>query len=411
MTDGRELTMPKLGLTMTEGVVAEWLRQPGDRFRAGDVVVIVETDKIGNDVEAPADGELLEILVSVGDTALVGDPLARWSLEGGLASPSPERPRQTQAPACQKEEAAGVSVASSTAATVSERIIATPLARRLALELGLSLDVIRGSGPYGRIKAVDVEGANTRLPVVDTPAPPPYAVAEPPTGPARAWSRPTRQQAAMARRMAAAKRDIPHFYLATEAEVSKLLVLKEQLATDRLKKARPTLTAFVTLAFAKTLREFPDARRLWVDDGIVGPGGVDVGIAIHTERGLYAPVLKDVGDLGFRVLSERLAELTARARAGALTPDDLTGGVATISNGGMFDVTYMTPIINHGQSSILGVGSVRKIFRPDAAGNPELRREMGLVLSCDHRIFDGVFGLRILNTMREYIEDPMLLFL
>ena len=156
----------------------------------------------------------------------------------------------------------------------------------------------------------------------------------------------------------------------------------------------------------------PAVNRLWRDDSIHQPASVEIGLAIDTPAGLVAPTLRDVGDADIWTIARRADALTDRARVGSLTAADAGGSpTMTLSNAGMHDVTWMTSIIPPGQSAILGVGTTRSIFRPDAAGRPELRRELGLVLSCDHRVFDGVAGLALLNGIRAHLLRPLGLLL
>jgi pyruvate dehydrogenase E2 component (dihydrolipoamide acetyltransferase) len=268
------------------------------------------------------------------------------------------------------------------------RVVATPLARRLARQAGIRLDGLPGSGPGGRIKAVDVEAAIARSEDARRDADGPGADA-------------ARIAAA---RMVGAKRDIPHFYLASEVEVSALESLRGCLKQEG---RGISLSCFLVAAIVRALAADRAAMRVWRSGGPARLVRIDLGVAIDTPAGLVAPVLKGLDALDLHTIASRLAALTGRARAGALRPDDLDGEpMMTLSNAGMHDVTWMTSIIPPGQSAILGTGSVRATFRPDAQGQPVVAREMGLVLSCDHRIFDGVSGLALLNRIRKALSRP-----
>ncbi len=329
----RKLLMPKLGLTMTEGTVIEWPIAVGGTFARGEVCVVVETDKVANEIEAPEAGRLLNILVPAGDTVPVGSVLAEWETE-----------------AKQSEAQAGTAVAPTAAVT--------PVAAA-------------GPEPVRR-KA----GAS---------------------------------ELAAARRLTAAKQNIPHFYLSTEIEVSALQAQRAQWNADA---ARPklTLTYLFLAALARTLAAQPKLNRIWDDEYYVELPGVDLGVAVNTERGLTVPVLRNADRMDLGQLATAAAGLVARARGGELSPHEVGGGAITLSNAGMFDVTYMGSIINPGQAAILGVGSERRRFRPDESGAPRLVREIGVVLSCDHRVLDGVRGLQLLNGVRERLELPAQLF-
>ncbi|MBI1198683.1 MAG: 2-oxo acid dehydrogenase subunit E2 [Phenylobacterium sp.] len=402
-----DLLMPKLGLTMTEGVVSQWSCQPGGRFAPGDILLVVETEKIANDVEATASGVLREILVPEGETVPVGAPIARWEPDGAVKAAAAPVSSQTAAAPTGREE--GRQVADLTSRRPEgARVVATPYARRLAAERGIDIPSIAGRGEGGRIRAADVLAASANgepdAPAVSVPE------AEPAFRGGGKLVQPTGYQRSAARRLSAAKRDTPHFYLSAEVDVGELLGLRQKLVSGG-GIERLTLTPLFLLAMAQALREEPNANRVWSDDGIVAFDTVDVGLAVHTHVGLLVPMLRDAGSLTLRQIAAEASRLTTRTRAGDLSLDDFGGGAATLSNGGMFDVTYMSSIITPGQSSILGVGSVRSVFRPDVEGRPILRQEIGLVLSCDHRVFDGVLGLRLLSRIRGYLQDPLSLLI
>jgi pyruvate dehydrogenase E2 component (dihydrolipoamide acetyltransferase) len=325
----QQLLMPKLGLTMTEGTVVEWPIAVGGTFARGTVCVVVETDKVANEIEAPEAGRLLKVLVQEGETVPVGSVLAEWETD-----------------AAQGEAPAGAS-----AATEAVAAAAPEPARRKA-------------------------GAS---------------------------------ELAAARRLTAAKQNIPHFYLSTEIEVSALQVQREQWNADGT-RPKLTLTHLILAALARTLAAQPELNRVWDEEYFVDLSSIDIGIAVNTDRGLIVPVLRNADRMDLGQLAQAVTGLVARARSGELSPDEVGGGAITLSNAGMFDVTYMGSIINPGQAAILGVGSERRRFRPDASGAPQLAREIGVVLSCDHRVLDGVRGLKLLNGVRERLELPAPLF-
>ena len=325
MSTVRQLVMPKLGLTMTEGTVSEWPMAEGARFERGTVYLVVETDKVANEVEAPDAGKLVRILVPQGETVPVGTVLAEWEAEGAA------------------------------------------------------------------------EGAA-----------PPAAPASPPAH-ERRWRKANPIELGAARKLVESKQQIPHFYLATEIEVSRLQAMRERWNAER-SPTRITLTHVFVAAVARAMARHPEANRIWENEGFAELDGVDVGIAVHTGRGLLAPVLRRADGKGLEELARDIGALIERARTGALTPADVGGGAITVSNAGMHDVTWMSSIINPGQAAILGVGAERRVFRPDANGAPRLVREVGVVLSCDHRVLDGVRGLAFLNDVRTALEAPQALF-
>ena len=327
MVQTSRLVMPKLGLTMTEGTVSEWPIAEGARFERGQIYLIVETDKVANEIEAPAAGRFTRILVPQGETVEVGTLLAEWESEDGEAA-----------------------------------------ARAPAQE------------------------------------PPPAPAAASARGPAKASS----SELVAARRMTEAKQQIPHFYLATEIEVTRLQAARA--AWNAREQGRATLTHLFVAGIARALARHPECNRIWSGEGYIELERVDVGIAVDTRHGLLVPMLRDAAGMDLRAIVRTATELIERARSATLTAADMGGGAVTVSNAGMHDVTYMTSIINPGQSAILGVGSERQLFRPDDLGAPKLVREIGVVLSCDHRVLDGVRGLALLRTMRELLQAPEALF-
>ncbi|MFO1171656.1 MAG: dihydrolipoamide acetyltransferase family protein [Hyphomicrobiaceae bacterium] len=384
-----DLLMPKLGLTMTEGVLLKWKVQPGEAFSKGQILFVVETDKAATDIEAEANGTIATRLVEEGATVPVGTPVGRLVSDAALTLQVPA------ARAAVPQSSSPIPVAhdarSRARASDGGRLIATPLARRIARERGVDLAGVSGSGPRGRIKLIDVERSATA----------PAAQSLPPL---RTVS-PTPIQAAMARRLSQVKHGVPHFYLATEAEVSTLLATRAELNRDAT-RTKLTLTHFLLAAVGRSLVDCPGINRVWADGKIVSFTESDVSMAVETDGGLHVPVVRGAGSEPLDAIAARAGTAIERARAGALTAADMEGAAIAISNAGMHDVTWLTPIINPGQSAILGVGSVRELFRPGPDGAPLLKREMGLVLSADHRVHTGVEGLTFLNRVRAYLEDP-----
>ncbi|HEY8711100.1 MAG TPA: dihydrolipoamide acetyltransferase family protein [Burkholderiaceae bacterium] len=396
--------MPKLGLTMTEGALAEWTLAPGARFKAGDCVFVVENDKAATEVAAESDGVMGAPCVAVGETVPVGAVVGYWDDETASTAPT-----------------------SADAAPPTGRKPVTPLARRLASEHGVAIDDVTGSGPRGRVRARDVEAvlqaqapapapaptttttkrtadteAETRVSATANATPAATTAAGPTTGRLQAF---TPVQQTTAARLTAAKQEVPHFYLAREAEVSSLLDLYAKLK-DPETEPRLTLNHFFVAAVGRALRALPELNRVWTPQGALVLDDSDVGVAVHTEHGLRVPVVRDAGRLSLVNLARQANTLAERARVGRLGADDMAGGAITVSNAGMHGLTAMTSIIVPGQSMILGVGGVRELFRPDARGQPALRREIALVLSVDHRVLDGVGGAALLNEIVDGLAHP-----
>ncbi len=401
MAASQNLVMPKLGLTMTEGLLAEWRVEPRQRVRRGDILFVVETEKIANEVEASAEGTIEEILVPAGEVVPVGAVLAHWT--SAAAGPIDAQPPAVEAahtaPPLAAEQGKAARPATLLARKSDGRVLATPLARRLARQVGIDLHEVSGSGPRGRIKAQDVRAAKTQSAKAEK-----ALSGLPSAGGERRLA--SSYETTVARRLTAAKRDVPHFYVVSEADVGAMLALRGELNDDK-GRERISINHMLLVAVARALAKTPEANRVWRDGEIEQFASVDIGIAVDTERGLIVPMLRDLAGVPLDIVARRAAALIEQTRRGELSLDDTSGGAITISNVGMHHVTYLAPIINPGQAAILGVGSVRDVFRPNADGQPVLRREMGLVLACDHRVLDGVRAAALLNRITSYLETPL----
>lgn len=372
------ILMPKLGLTMTEGMLAEWKVAPGDRVQAGDVIFVVETDKISNEIEAAEAGTIEALHAQPGDVVPVGEAVATFVTERADGDDVPAPLPRTDAGERQ------------------QRIVATPLARRMAAEAGVEINAVTGSGPRGRIMADDVTAAT------------PLAVSAPaePAPTARGELRPLgKYQKVAARRLTEAKRDIPHFYVFAEADVTDLLKLRTQLNADP-GFVKLTVSHFIIAAVARALEAFPSFNSVWADEGLLELAQIDVGLAVEGPKGLVAPVLGKLGGRSLDEIAQAATQLVDQARTGRLSQAELEGGATSISNVGMFGATALLPIINPGQSSILGVGRSQSVFRPDEHDQPRLRQILSLSLSCDHRAIDGALAARFLQAVQNGLECP-----
>lgn len=418
----RELLVPKLGLTMSEGVLVEWMVQPGVSFKRDQGLFVIESEKAANEIGAEEDGVLLEITAQAGATLPCGTVIGYWDDgKAGEGVSAPSHAAATPAPASEAPrpvhdvELAPLPAVVSQANSNAQRTPVTPLARRVATQNGINLATVTGSGPRGRIRAGDVltkmellaqtgqaqEGISPGLPASVAIA------ASAPVSPAQGTLRaPSNLERTVAQRLTAAKQQVPHFYLSVEAEVSALMALRAQLNAAQTRQ-RLTLNHFILAAVGQALEAMPEVNQVWTDEGILSLHSTDVGMAVNTDRGLLVPVLRGVGQQSLGAIAKQAGELTARAQAGRLSNADMHGGAITVSNAGMHDVTYMASIISPGQSMILGVGSIREVFRPDANGQPVIRREMGMVLSADHRVLDGVRGLKFLKLIVQTLSQPM----
>lgn len=400
-----EIVMPKFGLTMTEGLITAWHRKPGEAVKAGELLFEVETEKVTNEVEASTDGVLDEIFFAEGSVVAVGLPIARMS-DGtpGAVSSSRSAIAAKDAPSARKLMAEHGIDRDSVAGTGRDgrvmkgdvlRIVATPLARRIARRDGVDLAEVSGSGPNGRIKAADVA-----------------AVARPEPAASSAVSglvQPDAIRAATARRVQAAKRDIPHFYLTRHVDVRALNRLRADLNAAATGRVKLSITHLLVKAVGLALAAHPALNRVWLPDGILTLDSVGVGIVTETPQGLRIPIANAVDRTPLDDLAEVCAGLFARARTGSLTSDDVSGGAISISNVGMFGADTLTPIISPPQAMILGVGAEQRLFRPDAEGRPMLTQEIVLTLAADHRLIDGADAARFLATLAGVLEEPLAL--
>ena len=387
------ILMPKLGLTMTEGMLAEWKVAPGDRVKAGDVIFLVETEKISNDIAATVDGVIEALHAAAGDVLPVGKLLATLVTDRDAHSD----------PTSQQAAAAASSFSTPSPPT---RIIATPFARRLAAQAGIEIASAAGSGPGGRIVAGDIAAAVESRREKPIPA---AATDEAAHSASLGEIRPlSLYQKIAARRVTESKRDIPHFYIFTEADVTALLEMRTA-HNSAPGSAKITVTHLIIAAVARALAGTPQFNRVWTDEGLLELAQVDVGLVVETPRGLAAPVLRDLANRSAEEVAQAAAHSMRAARAGSLSAQDLQGGAIAISNVGMFGATGLLPIINPGQSSILGVGRNRSIFLPDEHDRPRLRQALNLTLSCDHRVIDGALAARFLQKIQYGLEAPLVL--
>ncbi len=413
-----EIVMPKFGLTMTEGLITVWHRKVGEAVKAGDLLFEVETEKVTNEVPASADGVLEEILFAEGSVVPVGQPIARLSGGGGATavSPAPSVPAGADAPSARKlmaehgldrESVTGTGRGGRVMKEDVLRVVATPLARRIARQDGVDLSGVTGSGPNGRIKAADVAAARGTEAARGTGTGAGTGTA--PALPASGLVQPDAVRAATARRVQAAKRDIPHFYVTRHVDIRALSRLRADLNAAASGHARLSVTHLLVKATGLALAAHPHLNRVWLPDGILELGSIGVGIVTETPHGLRIPVADRADQLPLDELADHCTGLFARARAGSLTTQDVSGGAISISNVGMFGADSLTPIISPPQAMILGVGAEQTLFRPDAEGRPEAVQEIILTLAADHRLIDGAEAARFIATLSSLLEAPLAL--
>ncbi len=427
-----DVLMPRLSDTMEEGVLSQWVARVGDHVRKGDVLAVIETDKAAMDMEAYDEGVLTRILVQEGVSVPIGTPIA---VIGEAAEPAATPP---PVPAPDQAERAVVpppARSRATGAAPAGKLPASPLARKLAREGGIDLSAVSGSGPGGRIVRADIEQAArdrgsaqsgavpTRPPVAppatvspftaDAAQPAPVAVA-PPTSPspftapaADAEEIPlTTMRRLTAQRLAASAREAPHFYLTVVADAGDLLAFRAQANQRQGADVKITVTDLLIRACATALGAHPEVNASWDETRILRHRHVNIGIAVAIDDGLIVPVIRDADRKTLTEIAREAHDLTARARARKLTPDELTGGTFTISNLGMYGIRQFTAVINPPQAAILAVGEAirQPVVRDDQV---TIATTMTLTLSIDHRAVDGATGARFLTRLRELIEQPL----
>jgi pyruvate dehydrogenase E2 component (dihydrolipoamide acetyltransferase) len=426
------ILMPALSPTMTEGNLARWLKQEGERIKAGDVIAEIETDKATMEVEAVDEGILGRILVPAGTQGVKVNDVIAVLVEAGEAVPAAgaapkAAPAAVPAPAAPAPVAAAPAAAAPAPAAASgDRVFASPLARRMAAQAGLDIGKVAGSGPNGRIVKADVDAALSRGPApvaAATPVAAPAPVAAPrPAAPVATVAITAPHTAVpnssirkvIARRLAESKATIPHFYVSTDVEIDALLKIRADL-NARSPKDGPgafklSVNDLVIKATAVTLRRFPNVNAMWTEDAILQLHDVDISVAVSIPDGLITPIVKGADMKGLAAISNEMKDLAARAKTGKLKPEEFQGGGFSISNMGMYGVKDFAAIINPPQAGILAVsaGEQRPVVKNGALA---IATVMTLTLSVDHRVIDGALAAEFLQALKRNIEDPLSLML
>jgi pyruvate dehydrogenase E2 component (dihydrolipoamide acetyltransferase) len=400
--------MPKLSDSEADAVIVRWLKSPGEAFARGEALIEVETDKATVVYDAESDGTLETILVAEGEAVAVGAPIATLAGGDGESAGPTTTPQAAAPPAPAPAAATAVALPPRVATDAAERPRATPVARRTAVALGVSLHGVEGTGPGGRITADDV----TRAASEGGTAAAPGAAAAPDGQGAKGDVRvlePTPTQATIARRMTESATTIPVFTVSADVDVTEIVVSRRE-ARERGDDV-PSVNDFVVKAAAATLRELPRFNASYVDGKVECYSRVNVGVAVATDDALLVPVVRDADRKSLTEVAVETKRLADAARRRASTPDDFQGGTFTVSNLGMFGVHSFTAIVDPPQVAILAVGSARRAPVESGAGRIEFRDLMTVTLSCDHRVVYGADGARFLDRLRELLERPLALAL
>lgn len=417
MPDGVEvITMPRLSDTMEEGTVAKWNKKVGDKVAEGDILAEIETDKATMEFESFYSGVLLHIGLDEGDSAPVDSVLAAIGEEGTdpelvkaalavSATPEvkPAKPVNENPPpveVVEKKVAPEPIPVQSPKPVIPQntngRLIASPLAKKLAEEKGVDLGQVQGTGEGGRIIKRDIENFKGGFGSITMQAP---SGVERITETANSSMR-----KAIAKRLSESKFSAPHYYLGVELNMDNAIAFRAQYNT--LPETKISFNDIVLKAVALSLKEHPQVNAQWFDDKIIQNHHVHLGVAVAVDDGLIVPVVKFTDELDLRQIGSLVKDYALRARDKKLTPSEIEGSTFTVSNLGMFGIQEFTSIINQPNSAILSVGAIEKkpVVREDAivVGNT-----MKLTLACDHRTVDGASGAQFLQTLRMYIENPI----
>ena len=407
-----DILMPALSPTMEKGNLARWLKKEGDTIKPGDVLAEIETDKATMEVEAIEEGVLAKIVVPEGTADVpVNDVIGLIAGEGEDAKSvanrtvlakekTPDKPTATPAAAPALNGDSG------------PRIFASPLAHRIAKELGLDLASIRGSGPHGRIIERDVKAALAHAPAA-VPAQDTKSPSVPLSAPPDSFQEIPHElmRKTIARRLVEASRTIPHFYLAADCNIDALMALRELInaAAPITSEGKPaykiSVNDFIIKAMAMALIRVPDANAAWTETAMLKHKHADIGVAVAIPGGLITPIVRAAETKSLSVISSEMKDFSARARARKLMPEEYQGGSTSVSNLGMFGIKSFSAIINPPQATVLAIGAAehRVIVKE---GTPAVATLMSVTLSCDHRAVDGVLGANLLAAFKDLIEKP-----
>ena len=417
-----EILMPALSPTMEEGSLAKWHVKPGDTVKAGDVIAEIETDKATMEVEAVDEGVIEALLVDAGTEGVkVNTPIARMAGEGEAPAPKPapraEAPPPAAAPPAQVPAPAPVSAPPSAS---GDRVMASPLARRLAQAAGLDLATVKGSGPHGRVVKADVDAARGKAPA----APPSAAPVAAPSAAAAPRQVQTLAQLGIpdgsydlvpldgmrktiARRLTDSFRDVPHFPLTIDLEIDGLLAARAKINAMLEKDGvKVSVNDLVIKAVAVALKRVPEANASYSPEGLAMHHHADIAMAVAIDGGLITPIIRKAETRTLSQIATMSKDLAKRARDRKLKPEEFQGGTFSVSNLGMFGIKAFASIINEPQGAIMSVGAGEQ--RPVVVnGQLAVATVMTVTLTCDHRVVDGAIGAKFLQVFKAMIEDPV----
>ena len=416
------IKMPALSPTMEEGTLAKWLVKPGDKVEAGDIMAEIETDKATMEFEAVDEGTIASIMVDEGTEGVkVGTVIAMLAEEGedvdAAASAAPagdapkEEPKAAEAPAAAPAPAPAPAAAAPKAA--GDRILASPLAKRIAEQKGIDLAGVKGSGPNGRIVKADVEGASPgAAPAKADAAAPAPAPAKPATlggdldAPYEAQKL-NNVRKVIARRLTEAKQTIPHIYLTVDVRLDALLKLRGELNKSlEADGVKLSVNDLLIKALARAMQRVPKCNVSFQGDELFQYTREDISVAVAAPSGLITPIIRNAGRKGLAQISTEMKELAGKAKDGKLQPHEFQGGTASLSNLGMFGTKQFDAVINPPQAMILAVGAGEQ--RPWVIdGALGVATVMSATGSFDHRAIDGADGAQLMEAFKQLCENPM----
>ena len=418
-----ELKMPALSPTMEEGTLARWLVKEGDMVKSGDILAEIETDKATMEFEAVDEGTVSQILVAEGtDGVKVGTIIALIAGEDDAATPAPKDAAKP-APAA-PTKAAPAPVAATVAAPAAapaaqpapasasdDRIIASPLARRIAEQKGIDLSRIKGSGPNGRIVRADVEGDAPRpqsvAPVQAAPAPTPTPIQMGDIQTPHEVVKLSNMRKTIARRLSEAKQTIPHIYLTIDVQLDALLKLRAELNASLAGRGiKLSVNDMLIKALGLALVQVPKCNVSFAGDQLIMYQRADISVAVSIPNGLITPIITGADGKAISAISTEMGELAARAKDGKLQPHEYQGGTASLSNMGMYGIKQFDAVINPPQSMIMAIGAGEK--RPFVVNDSlQIATVMSATGSFDHRAIDGADGAQLMQAFRDLCEKPL----
>ncbi|MCR9013756.1 pyruvate dehydrogenase complex dihydrolipoamide acetyltransferase [Aquiflexum gelatinilyticum] len=428
--NGTVLTMPKMSDTMTEGTIASWLKKVGDTIKSGDIIAEVETDKATMELESYDDGVLLYIGVEEGNAvevdgviAIVGEKGADYekllkahkAKSGGAEAPAPEEKKEekpaateAKAPETKPSETKPAEASAPTSSSENGRVIASPLAKKMASDKGIDIALVKGSGEGGRIIKRDVESFDPASvkPVASQATAATSAAASAPALGQESFreEKVSQMRKVIAKRLAESKFGAPHFYLTMEINMDKAIASRQSM--NEVSPVKISFNDFVIKASAMALKQHPKVNSSWLGDKIRYNDHIHIGMAVAVEEGLLVPVIRFADSKSLSQISTEAKTLGGKAKNKELQPKDWEGNTFTISNLGMFGIDEFTAIINPPDACILAVGGIKETVIVKN-GQMQIGNIMKVTLSCDHRVVDGAVGSAFLLTLKGLLEDPV----